>query len=87
MLDAEIASALNKIIQDSNIKMKVSLEEQRAQAQDRLLRGRRIEFMIYENFRVIGAHDTVLDFSDPLILALRNDEVQEFDTRWDNFYY
>ena len=31
MLDAKIASALNKIIQNSHIKKKVSLEEQKAQ--------------------------------------------------------
>ena len=39
MLDARIASALNKIIQNSNFKKKVSLEEQKAQKQDRFLRG------------------------------------------------
>ena len=31
MLDAKIASALNKIIQNSQFKKKVSLEEQKAQ--------------------------------------------------------
>ena len=35
MLDAKIASALNKIIQNSNFKKKVSLEEQKAQKEDR----------------------------------------------------
>ena len=41
MLDAKIASALNKIIQNSQFKKKISLEEQKAQKEDRLLRGRR----------------------------------------------
>ena len=36
MLDAKIASALNKIIQNSHFKEKVSLEEQKAQKEDRL---------------------------------------------------
>ena len=40
MLDARIASALNKIIQNSHFKKKVSLEEQKAQKEDRFLRGR-----------------------------------------------
>ena len=57
MLDAKIASALNKIIQNSQFEKKVSLEEQEAQKEDRFLRGRRIAFMIYDNFRVTGAHD------------------------------
>ena len=36
--------------------------------------------MIYDYFRVSGAHDTVLDsFS----VTLHDDNVQEFDTRWD----
>ena len=45
MLDGNIASALNKIIQNSHLKKKVSLEEQKAQKEDRFLRGRQIAFM------------------------------------------
>ena len=37
--------------------------------------------MIYDYFRVIGVHGTVLDFADLFTIALRNDDVQEFDTR------
>ena len=59
MLDAKIASALNKIIQNSHFKKKVSLEEQKAQKEGRFLRGRQIAFMIYDYFRVTGAHETV----------------------------
>ena len=40
MLDAKIASALNKIIPNSQFKKKVSLEEQKAPKKDRFLRGR-----------------------------------------------
>ena len=63
MLDARIAAALNKIIQNSHFK-KVSLEEQKAQKEDRFLWGRQIAYMIYDYFQVIGAHDTVLDYAD-----------------------
>ena len=59
MLDAKIASALNRIIQNSLFKKKVSLEEQKAQKEDRFLRGRQIAYMIYDFFRVTGTHDTV----------------------------
>ena len=83
MLDAKIASALNKIIQNSQFKKKVSLEEQKAQKEDRLLRGREISFMIYDYFRVTGAHDTVLDYADFFSVTLRDDDIQELDTRWD----
>ena len=81
--DAKIASALNKIIQNSHFKKKVSLEEQRAQKEDRFLWGRQIAFMIYDYFRVIGAHDTVLDSADLFSITVRNDNVQEFHRRWD----
>ena len=39
--------------------------------------------MIYDYFRVTGAHDTVLDNADLFTVALRNDDLQEFYTRWD----
>ena len=42
MLDARIASALNKIIQNSYFKKKVSLEEQKAQKEDRFLREKTV---------------------------------------------
>ena len=83
MLDARIASALNKIIQNSKLKKKVSLEEQKAQKNDRFLRGRQIAFMTYEYFRVTCAHDTVLDDADLFSVTLHDDNIQEFDTRWD----
>ena len=76
MLDARIAAALNKIIQNSHFKKKVSLEEQKAQKDDRrFLRGRRIAYLIYDYFRVTGAHDTVLDYAVLFSITLRDDNV------------
>ena len=83
MLDAKIASAPNKIIQNSQFKKNVSLEEQKAQKEDRFLQGRQIAFMIYDYFRVTGAHDTVSDYADLFSVTLHDDNIQEFDTRWD----
>ena len=83
MLDAKIASVLNKIIHSSQIKKKVSLEEQKAKKEDRFKRGRQIPYMISDYFRVTCAHDAVLDCDDLFSITLRDDNVQEFDTRWD----
>ena len=83
MLDGRIASALNKIMQNSHFKKKVSLEEQNVQKEDWFLRGRQIAFMIYDYFRGTGAHDTVLDYADLFSVTLRGDNVQENDTIWD----
>ena len=62
------------------------MEEQKAQKEDGFLRGRRIAYMIYDNFRVTGAHDTVLGYADLFSITLSNDDVQDFDTRWDEIY-
>ena len=80
MLDARIASALNKIIQNSYFKKKVSQEEQKAQKEDRFLRGIHIAYMFYDYFRVTGAHDPVLDYADLFTITVHNDDAQEFDT-------
>ena len=75
MLNAKIASSLNKNIQNSYFKEKVSLEEQKAQKEDRVFRGRQIAYMIYDYFRVTGARVTVLDYADLFSITLRNDDV------------
>ena len=83
VLDARIASALNKIIHNSHFRRRISLEEQKAQKQDRFLRGRQIAYLIYEYFRVTGAHDSVENYADLFTVRLRNDDIQEFDSKWD----
>ena len=83
VLDAKIASALNGIIHNTQFKRKVSLEEQKAQKEDRFLRGRQIAYLIYEYFRVTGANDSVENYADLFTTALRNDDIQEFDSKWD----
>ena len=82
VLDARIASALNKIIHNSHFKRRISLEE-KAQKQDRSLRGRQIAYLIYEYFQVTGANDSVEKYADLFTIGLRNDENQEFDSKWD----
>ena len=83
VLDAKIASALNRIIHNTQFKRKVSLEEQKAQKEDRFLRGRQIAYLIYEYFRVTGANDSVENYADLFTIALRHDDIQEFDSKWD----
>ena len=83
VLNAKIASALNRIIQNTRFKKKVSLEEMKAQEEDRFLRGRQIAYLIYEHFRVTGANDSVENDAHLFTIVLRNDDIQEFDSRWD----
>ena len=79
VLDARIASALNKIIHYSHFKRRISLEEQKAQKQDRFHRGRQIACEIYDSFRVTRVHNSVEKYADLFTIRLRHDVIQEFD--------
>ena len=83
VLDARIASALNKIIHNSHFKRRIIVEEQKALKQDRFLRGRQIAYLICEQFRVTGTDDSVENYTDLFTIVLRNDDIQEFDSKWD----
>ena len=85
-LDARIASALNKIIQNTRFKKKVSLEEMNDHNEDRFLRGRQIAYLNYEYFRVTGANDSVENYADLFTISLRNDGIQEFNSKWDGIW-
>ena len=86
VLDAKIASALNRIIHNSHFKRRVSLEEQKAPKKDRFLRGRQIAYLIYEYFQITGANDSVEKYADLFTVALRNDDIQEFDSNGTESY-
>ena len=67
----------------SALPKRVSVEEQRFQKDDRFLRGRQTAYMTYEHFRANGAYDAVQGLSDLFNVRLQNDDVQDFDVRWD----
>ena len=83
VLDARIASALNKIIHNSTSKEESDLRNKKSQQQDWFLRGRQITYLIYEYFRVTGANDSVENYADLFTIVLRNDDIQECDSKWD----
>ena len=87
VLDAKIASALNRIVHNTPLKRKVSLEEQKAPKEGRFLRGRQIAYLIYECFRVTGANDSVENYADLFTIGLRNDDIHEFDSKWDGILF
>ena len=83
--DAMIASALKKLVStSSNFPKRTSVEEQRAQNSDRFLRGRQIAYMICEYFSATGAYEAVQGPADLFTMTLQNDDVQDFDVRWDH---
>ena len=76
-----------KIIHNSHFKRRISLEEQKVQKQDRLLRGRQIAYLIYDYFRVTGIHDSVENYADLFTISLRNDGIQKFDSKCDGILF
>ena len=82
-LDAEIASALKRSITNQYFRRRINVEEQHAHEYNRFLRGRQIACIIYQHFRAIGAHEAALDISDLFNVSLQGDDIQDFETRWD----
>ena len=80
LLDARIASEPYRIPAS---RKKVSLEEMKARKEDHFLRGRQIAYLIYEYFRVTGANDSVENYADLFTVVLRNNDIQDFDSKWD----
>ena len=42
-----------------------------------------IAYLIHEYFRVTGANDSVENDTDLFTIGLRNDDIQEFGSKWD----
>ena len=63
-LDARIASALNRIIHNSHLKRRISLEEQKGtKKEDRFLRGRQIASTLFARRRLVEDQDTNLELT------------------------
>ena len=75
------------IIHNSHFKRKVSREQQKAQIEDRFFRGRQIAYLICEYFRVTGANESVENYADLFTVVLRNDDIQHFDSKWDEILW
>ena len=45
--------------------------------------GDKSAYMIYEHFRAPGAYEAVQGLSKLFSISLQNDDVQDFDVRWD----
>ena len=61
-------------------------EEQKAQKEDRFLRGRQIAYLIYDHFRVTGSHDSAENYTDLFTIVFQNDDIQEFYSKWDGIF-
>ena len=81
-LDMMIAAALKRCYdKPTHFRTKISVEEQRAQKDNRFLRGRLIACLVYEYFRPTGSYDEIQGLSGLFNIKLENDDIQDFDLR------
>ena len=59
------------------------MEEQEAQQDNQFLKGRQIAYVIFDYLKTSGIGEALLYFNDLLRVQLKNDNVQVFDTKWD----
>ena len=55
------------------------MEEQKAEQDNRFLKGRKIANTIYDNFKISETGEALLDLDDLVRVQLNNDNVQGFD--------
>ena len=83
-LDLMMAAALKRCYdKQSHFRKKISVEGQRAQKDARFLRGKQIAYLIYEYFRPTGSYDEIQSLSGLFSFGLENDDIQDFDLRWE----
>ena len=82
MLDAKIASSLKKLLPSVHFRKKEAVSKSDV-LKNTNFRGRQIAYMICDHFRATGAYEAVQGLSDLFKIRLQNDDVQDFDTRWD----
>ena len=83
-LDLMMAAALKRCYdKQTHFQKKISVEERRAQKDDRFLRGRQIDYLIYEYFRPTGSYYEIQGLSGLFSIKLENDDIQDFDLRWE----
>ena len=77
VLDAKFASALNRIIH---------IWRNKKPKKRTVSFGKTDAYLIYEYFLVTGANDSVENYADFFTFVLRNDDIQEFDSKWDGIF-
>ena len=81
VLDARIASALNKIIHNSHFRRRISLEEQKGPERRPFPLWQADCLLDLRLLPVTGAHDSVENYADLFTISLRNDDIQQFDSK------
>ena len=82
MLDSKIVGGLMEIVHGDSCK-KVFRQEENGQRNSRFMTRRQVAGMIVDHFKISGTDGTFRHQSDPLEVERWYENVQSFDTRWD----
>ena len=78
-----MAAALKRCYdKQTPFRKKISVEEQRAQKDNRFLRRRQIAYLVYEYVRPTPSYDEIPGLSGLFSTRLANDDIQDFGLRW-----
>ena len=69
--------------EQTHLRKKIRVEDQRAQEDNRCLRGRQIASLTYEYFRPTGSFDEIQGLLGLSSIKMENDDIQDFDLRWE----
>ena len=80
-LDLRMTIALKRCHdKQTHFRKKISVEEQRAQKDNRFLGRSQIAYLIHEYFRLTGSYEGL---SGLFSIILDNDDIQDFDLQWE----
>ena len=79
-----MAAALKRCYdKHTRFRKKISVEGQRAQKDNRFLRGKQIAYLVFEYSRPTGSYDGIQGLSGLFSIKLETDDIQDFDLRWE----
>ena len=79
-----MAAALKRCYdKHTHFRKKISVEEQRAQKDNRFLTGRQVAYLVYEYFRPTSSQDEIQGLSGLCSIKFESDDIQDFDLRWE----
>ena len=83
-LDSMTAAAVKRCYDMHTLfRKKIGVEEQRAQKDNRFLRGSQIAYLVHEYFRSMVSSDEIQGSVIVFNIKLENDDIQDIDLRWE----
>ena len=83
-LETKVAAGLMQIMHGDFKKRVTMRDEQYQVVHKQMLTGRQLEFLMFQHFQTNEMDNSMLEFTDLLVLELKGDNLRAFDAEWDN---